>query len=96
MEIKYYNKEKTRVEIIDGENGFIAPYPCETYHAAIIQDWIDEGNTIAPYVEVIDPNQWQTDRREAYGTIRDQLDMIYHDMDVWKKHIAQVKAEHPK
>ena len=39
-------------------------------------------------------------RQEAYGSIADQLDMLYWDevngTTVWKDHIAEVKANHPK
>lgn len=39
-------------------------------------------------------------RREAYGSIGDQLDMQYHDSvngtTVWQDHIAAVKAKYPK
>jgi len=39
-------------------------------------------------------------RQEAYGSIADQLDMMYWDnvngTTTWKDHIAQVKADNPK
>jgi len=39
-------------------------------------------------------------RQEAYGSIADQLDMIYWDgvngTTVWADHIAQVKSDNPK
>jgi len=39
-------------------------------------------------------------RQEAYGSIADQLDMMYWDgvngTTVWKDHIAQVKSDNPK
>ena len=39
-------------------------------------------------------------RQEAYGSIQDQLDMIYWDgvngTTLWEDHIAQVKADNPK
>ena len=39
-------------------------------------------------------------RQEAYGSITDQLDMMYWDSvngtTTWKDHIAQVKTEFPK
>ena len=33
--------------------GWNCPWPCETYHSAEIQAWIDEGNTITPYVKPV-------------------------------------------
>ena len=39
-------------------------------------------------------------RQEAYGSIADQLDMMYWDnvngTTTWKDHIAQVKSDNPK
>ncbi len=39
-------------------------------------------------------------RKEAYGSIADQLDMMYWDnvneTTTWKDHIAQVKSDNPK
>ena len=39
-------------------------------------------------------------RQDAYGSITDQLDMMYWDnvngTTTWKDHIAQVKADNPK
>jgi hypothetical protein len=39
-------------------------------------------------------------RQEAYGSINDQLDMMYWDnvngTTTWKDHIAQVKSDNPK
>jgi hypothetical protein len=39
-------------------------------------------------------------RKEAYGSITDQLDMQYwdavNDTTTWKDHIAQVKSDNPK
>ncbi len=39
-------------------------------------------------------------RQEAYGSIPEQLDMMYWDnvngTTTWKDHIAQVKADNPK
>ena len=39
-------------------------------------------------------------RQEGYGSIADQLDMLYWDeingTTTWKDHVAQVKADNPK
>ena len=44
--------------------------------------------------------QWEQNRRNAYGSIADQLDMMYWDgvngTTVWADHIAQVKSDNPK
>ena len=35
-------------------------------------------------------------RRKEYGSIQDQLDEIFHDMDAWKVRIQSVKDKYPK
>ena len=43
-------------------------------------------------------NGYQRKRLEEYNAIGlgEQLDMIYHDMDGWKKQIKSVKDKYPK
>tara|TARA_R100000700_G_scaffold15581_1_gene21578 strand:- start:238 stop:597 length:360 start_codon:yes stop_codon:yes gene_type:complete len=43
-------------------------------------------------------NEYQRKRLEEYNAIGigEQLDMIYHDMDGWKKRIKSVKDKYPK
>ena len=43
-------------------------------------------------------NEYQRKRLEEYNAIGlgEQLDMIYHDMDGWKKRIKAVKDKYPK
>lgn len=39
-------------------------------------------------------------RQESYGSVQDQLDMMYWDgvngTSIWQDHIAQVKSDNPK
>lgn len=35
-------------------------------------------------------------RINAYGSLADQLDEIYHDIDAWRTRIAKVKTDNPK
>ena len=39
-------------------------------------------------------------RQEAYGSVQDQLDMMYWDKvngtELWKEHVDKVKADNPK
>jgi hypothetical protein len=45
----------------------------------------------------VDPDQYKYDRSQAYPSIADQLDTIYHGgIDAWKAQIAAVKAQYPK
>ena len=45
----------------------------------------------------VDPDQYKYQRAQAYPSIADQLDLIYHEgVDAWKAQIAAVKQEYPK
>ena len=45
----------------------------------------------------VDPNAYKQQRAQAYPSIADQLDLIYHEgVDAWKAQIAAVKQEYPK
>ena len=45
----------------------------------------------------VDPNAYKQQRAQAYPSITDQLDLIYHEgIDAWKAEIAAVKQEYPK
>jgi len=48
-------------------------------------------------VDFLNPDQ---ERKKRYGSIQDQLDMIYHDKingtDKWVEHITKVKGDVPK
>ena len=44
-----------------------------------------------------DANKYQRNRAEAYPSIKDQLDDLYHNgIDGWKKTIKTVKDKYPK
>ena len=44
-----------------------------------------------------DNNEYQRQRAQAYPSIADQLDKIYHEgIDAWKATITAVKEEFPK
>ena len=54
---------------------------------------IEQANYIATL-------KYKEDRSKAYGSVQDQLDMMYWDgvngTTTWKTHIATVKATYPK
>ena len=65
-----------------------------------IQDWIDAGNTVEPYVA---PEPSWLDKRLAnmadggYGTTGEQFEMIGEQgMEAYQAHIAKVKSDIPK
>ena len=46
---------------------------------------------------VFDNNKYQRDRADAYPSIKDQLDDLYHNgIDGWKTTIKAVKDKYPK
>jgi len=60
-----------------------------------------QGNQVAIDMEAVnawvDPDQYKYQRAQAYPSIADQLDTIYHEgIDAWKATIAAVKQEYPK
>ena len=45
----------------------------------------------------VDPEAYKRQRAQAYPSMADQLDLIYHEgIDAWKAQIAAVKQEYPK
>ncbi len=58
-----------------------------------IQSEIEKTNYIANH-------KYKDDRKAAYGSIQDQLDMMYWDQvngtSTWKDHIDIIKLAHPK
>ena len=41
-------------------------------------------------------SQVDATRRAEYGSLNDQLDEIYHDIEAWKTRIAGIKSNNPK
>jgi hypothetical protein len=53
-----------------------------------------DKNAVQAYV---DANAYKTQRAQAYPSIADQLDLLYHGgMDAWREAIEAVKQEYPK
>lgn len=72
------------VAVIRGDNAFDANGNPVTYDETAVQAYIDSHAYIAK-------------RQQAYPSIADQLDLIYHQgLDAWKSAIQAVKEEFPK
>jgi hypothetical protein len=62
----------------------------------------DENEQVVPYdlsaaEALVAANAYKEQRAQAYPSIADQLDTIYHEgIDAWKATIAAVKAQYPK
>ena len=70
-------------------------------------EWLDTNQTQPTEAEIqaeitrlqaeYEANEYQRQRAQAYPSIADQLDTIYHEgIDAWKAQIAAVKQEYPK
>ena len=61
---------------------------------------IAEADILAKQKELqaeYDANKYQRDRAEAYPSIENQLDDLYHNgIDGWKTTIKAIKDKHPK
>ena len=69
---------------ISGDEAFDAAGNPVSYDEAAVQAYIDA-------------NAYKEQRAQAYPSIADQLDQIYHEgVDAWKETISAVKAEYPK
>jgi len=72
------------VVTIRGDYAFDADGNPVTYDESAVQAYIDAHAYIAK-------------RQQAYPSIADQLDLIYHQgLDVWKTAIEAVKNQYPK
>ena len=62
----------------------------------------DANEQVVPYdlsaaEALVTANAYKEQRAQAYPSIADQLDTIYHEgIDAWKATIAAVKQEYPK
>jgi len=74
----------SNVVTIRGDNAFDANGNPVTYDETAVQAYIDAHAYIAQ-------------RQQAYPSIPEQLDLIYHQgLDAWKSAIQAVKEEFPK
>jgi len=74
----------SNVVTIRGDDAFDANGNPVTYDETAVQAYIDAHAYIAK-------------RQQAYPSIADQLDLIYHQgLDAWKSTIQAVKEEFPK
>jgi hypothetical protein len=72
------------VKVIRGDDAFDANGNPVTYDESAVQAYMDAHAYIAK-------------RQQAYPSIADQLDLIYHQgLDAWKSAIQAVKEEFPK
>jgi hypothetical protein len=74
----------SNVAVIRGDDAFDTQGNPVTYDETAVQAYIDAHAYIAK-------------RQQAYPSIADQLDLIYHQgLDAWKSAIQAVKEEFPK
>lgn len=77
----------------DGEGVFLAKW-----------NYSDSKPSLSDLEELAESEEalakWENTRRNAYPDIRDQLDMLYHDLknstNTWEQAIDKVKSDYPK
>jgi hypothetical protein len=90
-----YSAEGVIQSYSDPDGRSIPPASGNTDYANMMQEVADG---LAEIIEVDDTPVPTVDelRIAAYGSIGDQLDEIYHDVDAWRARIAGVKAANPR
>jgi hypothetical protein len=79
-----YKLYPTVVTIDDGEGAFDSQGNKVEIDLELVNAWVD-------------PDTYKYQRAEAYPSIQDQLDTLYHGgYDAWKATITAVKEEFPK
>ena len=79
-----YSLYSNVVTIDDGTGAFDAQGNQVTIDMDAVNAWVD-------------PEAYKYKRQQAYPSIPDQLDLIYHQgLDAWKSAIQAVKEEFPK
>ena len=101
----------TKIELYCKANGKEAIFQENVFlmdngNGAFIETWSVDGldeptdEQLASYETVGNTeeanNVVRNTRRLAYGDIGEQLDEIYHDIDVWRTRIQQIKTDNPK
>lgn len=97
--MKVFNKYDAIYSLTNGEKHFGVT-------TSGVVEWYDEGlqpteaeitAEVARLQAEYDNKEYQRQRAQAYPSIADQLDTIYHEgIDAWKATIAAVKQEYPK
>ena len=83
---RWNNAEKT---IISTEDGLFIPVAAgNTDYEYLIANSVPIADWVAP------EKSWVDKRTEAYGSWKEQLDMMYHE--TWKDHVKSVKDANPK
>ena len=89
--IKYFQPEGTSMCI---------PNVTDNIDFSRMMEEVDAGTSTIEEVDETIVLTYADNRRAAYASTGDQLDMQYHDAvdgsTTWKDHVAAVKAAHPK
>ena len=76
----------------DGDGAYINEWNVEE-----VQPTEEQLNALDAQATTLESNnQVDATRRTAYGSWRDQLDEIYHDIDAWKARIQAIKDANAK
>ena len=77
----------------EGSNSNIPEAPGNMDYARMMEA-VEAGEAEIMEVDDTPVPTWEDNRIAAYGSWREQLDMMYHG--TWEDHVASVKAANPK
>jgi len=91
VHVNYFQPEDTNISI---------PEALDNMDYARMMEEVEAGTSTIEEVDDTIVLTYADNRRAAYASWGDQLDMQYHDAvddtTTWKDHVAAVKAEYPK
>jgi len=105
LQINYHTETINEIEVQfvepleDGTLFWILPSTNDSSDQwAIIQEWLDDGNSIGDLYAQIRANRYKEYREKEYPSYGEQLDYIYHNgVDAWKADmIDPIKNKYPK
>lgn len=88
--IQYQNEDQTSLLVDTGEGSMAVPWPCQTWHGAVIQEWLDAGGVIAGVpltpLEVIAKGQKQALITDSQAEVNAYAMEQYpaYEIETWK------------
>ena len=82
-----FNYDEVVVQDI-GDGAYLAEWKIEDVDKPLDADLMDNDN----FEEILKVRNM---RGAEYPSVVDQLDMIYHDIDVWREKIKSIKEKYP-
>jgi hypothetical protein len=84
--VKYANEFGTAIEVVVDGNCFVVPYPVKTWRRVLLERWISEGNSIAPFrseQESLDAAKKK--RKKELKDWANKADADLSQQDIWQE-----------